>query len=143
MRLRWFAVLACVLLVGSMTMAATLPTDGKLHVVFFQDAAGVQHPYWLDRPVSFSDALAVRDALFGLARACQAKGDDSFLRALTQGQYTDNGSMCYVTSRSGGRAYYCGQCGGVGCAQVKAITNSSGPLDGPTPPPKKPDIVRQ
>jgi len=113
----------CALLLAlcALPFAIAAQKPDKIHVVFFQDAAGVQHPYWLDKPVSSSDGMAVREALFGIARAEQAKGDDSFLRAITEGVYTDSGSLCYVTARSGGRVYYCGQCGGGGCAQVKAI----------------------
>jgi len=109
----------CVTLVGTELMAASDKKPDKLHVVFFQDAAGVQHTYMLDKPVSFSDGLAVRSALIGIAHKEHAKGNASFLEAHWGPQ--ENGSLCYITSRSGGRAYYCGTCGGLGCMSIKLI----------------------
>ena len=113
----------CVTLTG-MAMAAWTSKPDKLHVVFFYDAAGAQHTYFLEKPVSFSDGLAVRSAIIGLAQQERIKGAsfaDSFLIAAEGYQYTDSGSLCYISSRSGGRGYYCGSCGYGGCASVKAI----------------------
>jgi hypothetical protein len=94
----------------------------KIHFVEFTNAQGERQLYGLGQPVSRGDALALRSEIFAVAQKEQQKGNDAFLRAFTEGgSYTDSGSICYITSRSGGRVYYCGSCSGLGCAQVKAI----------------------
>lgn len=115
-----FLLFALCLAVAGSVLAGGRPDN--FQVVLFQDATGTQHAYWLDKPVAFSDSLGVSSAIRGLAIKEQLKGSDSFLRAISEGApYTDSGSLCYVTARSGGRVYFCGNCGGAGCAQIKVI----------------------
>lgn len=137
-----FALLALLLTLTALPLLAW--KDDKIHFVDYVDAKGQHHVYALKAPVSGGDALALRGAVIGLAlekrngaeredwsfrnntivRSADASFDsDAFLMAASAGSYTDNGSLCYITMRSGARVYYCGDCGGLGCAQVRAITN--------------------
>lgn len=98
---------------GAVQPNAKMPD--KLFLVFYQGKA-----YWFEKPVSTSDDLAVRDAII---RAAIVSQDAGFLVTASSPIYTNNGHLCYITTPSGGRAYYCGQCvGGLGCASVKAIS---------------------
>lgn len=102
------------------SVVAARRSDDRIHFVEFQDAAG-RHLFPLVHPVARDDALALQSGIMDVAKAEQAKGNDSFLRAMTEANYYPNGgSMCWTPTRSGGRIYYCGACGGpVGCASVK------------------------
>ena len=115
-----FALLG--LLVCLIALPVLIAGPGKIHFVEFIDVAGARHIYSLKQPVASGDALALRDGVIQLAlerRQSQEKDADAFLLAATAGSYTDSGSLCYITARSGARVYYCGACGGLGCASLR------------------------
>ena len=93
--------------------------DTKIHFVEFQDANGTRHLFPLGKAVAQSDALGLRSEIMAVAQQQHAKGNASFLDAHWGPQMS--GSLCYITSRSGGRVYYCGQCGGLGCMGIQII----------------------
>lgn len=114
-----FKLALCALLLALCVLPFTLAgqKDSKVHVIFLDGKA-----YWLDKPVDKADNLATRDALFGLARAEQAKGDDSFLRFLTEGYYVyESGGVCIQRTPSGGGVIGCCTVGGLGCGHLKRI----------------------
>lgn len=87
----------------------------KIHVVFFQNAKGQPVIHWLEKAAPADDALALRGAVLDAAR------EEGVLPSVSGGYYIDSGGICSVTTPSGGRIYYCGDCKGLGCARVKAI----------------------
>lgn len=93
----------------------------KIHYVSFE-LNGRQHLFALKHPVTRGDNLALRAETWAVASSeSSPELRSQLLIAAASFKYTDSGTLCYVTSRSGGRAYYCGNCaGGLGCAQVRA-----------------------